>query len=64
MAPTEIFTPEQRSLAWCPMPPHESDGAHDCRRGGSCGLNFSSETRRQKWIQARFRFHLEERRRA
>jgi hypothetical protein len=52
----EIFTPEQQSLAWCPEPPFMSEGAHDCRRGGSCGLDFNRETPRARWIQARYRW--------
>lgn len=50
------FTGEQRSLAWSPEPPYESTGAHDCRIGGTCGLDFSRETRRARWIQARYRW--------
>jgi hypothetical protein len=52
----QIFTPEQQSLAWCPEPPFLSEGAHDCRRGGSCGLDFNRETPRTRWIQARYRW--------
>lgn len=57
-----VFTDEQRSLAWSPMPPPERTGAHDCRVGGSCGLDFNGETRRSRWIQARFRYLKEARR--
>lgn len=56
------FTPEQRSLAWCPRPPPEPMGAHDCRIGGSCGLDFNHETRRSRWVQARFRWLQEQKR--
>jgi hypothetical protein len=36
-----LFADEQRSLAFCPMPPFETAGASDCRMGGSCGLDFN-----------------------
>jgi hypothetical protein len=55
-----IFTDEQRSLAWSPEPPHEPTWGHDCRWGGSAGLDFNRETRHAKWAQARFRFRREE----
>ena len=56
------FTDEQRSLAWSPMPFHESVGPHDCRMGANCGLDFSRGTRRARWVQARHRWNVEERR--
>jgi hypothetical protein len=54
------FTDEQRSLAWSPQPPFESDGGHDCRMGGSCGLDFNRGTARARWLQARFRWLREQ----
>jgi hypothetical protein len=54
------FTLEQRSLAWSPEPPFQSAGASDCRVGGSCGLDFNRETARARWIQARHRWHREQ----
>jgi hypothetical protein len=56
IAALAIFTPEQQSLAWCPEPPFVSLGAHDCRWGGSCGLDLNRETPRARWIQARHRW--------
>ncbi len=56
IAALSLFTPEQHSLAWCPEPPFVSEGAHDCRLGGSCGLDFNRETPRARWIQARHRW--------
>lgn len=55
------LTDAQRSLAWSPEPPFESFGAHDCRVGGSCGLDFSRGTSRARWIQARHRWNREQR---
>ena len=60
IAELSAMTEEQRSLAYCPMPPFESTGSHDCRIGGSCGLNFSGETRRSRWVVARFRWLKEQ----
>jgi hypothetical protein len=57
------FTPEQRSLAWSPQPPFESMGASDCRVGGNCGLDFNHESPRARWIQARYRYQQEQKRR-
>jgi hypothetical protein len=54
------FTDQQRSLAWSPEPPYLSTGAHDCRPGGSCGLDLNCETPRARWIQARYRWLREE----
>jgi hypothetical protein len=54
------FTDEQKSLAWCPEPPYESEGGSDCRMGGSCGLDLSGESRRSQWVRARFRFRREQ----
>ena len=54
------FTDHQRSLAWSPEPPYLSTGAHDCRPGGSCGLDFNYETPRARWIQARHRWLREQ----
>jgi hypothetical protein len=51
-----LFTDEQRSLAWSPEPPYERTGGHDCRIGGTCGLDFSRESRRARWVQARHRW--------
>lgn len=56
------FSGEQRSLAWSPMPPPEPSGGHDCRIGGSCGLDGFGESRRSRWITARFRFLREQKR--
>jgi hypothetical protein len=56
------FTAEQRSLAWSPQPPFQSTGAHDCRVGGNCGLDFNRETPRARWRQARYRWNREQRR--
>jgi hypothetical protein len=56
------FTPEQRSLAWSPEPPFQSTGAGDCRLGGNCGLDFNRESARARWMQARHRWNLEQRR--
>ena len=56
------FTDQQRSLAWCPEPPFQSLGAHDCRLGGSCGLDFNHETPRARWAQARYRWWKEQKR--
>lgn len=55
------FTDQQRSLAWSPEPPFVSTGAHDCRIGGSCGLDFNYETPRARWIRARHRWRQEQR---
>jgi hypothetical protein len=55
------FSGEQRSLAWSPEPPFESVGAHDCRAGGNCGLDFNRETARARWIQARHLWNREQR---
>ena len=60
IAALALFTVEQRSLAWSPQPPFESAGAHDCRIGGSCGLDFNRETALQRWIQARHRWNREQ----
>lgn len=60
IAELAVFTPEQRSLAFCPQPPYESSGAHDCRVGGSCGLDLNGETRRSRWVIARFRYRREQ----
>jgi hypothetical protein len=57
------FTAEQRSLAWSPQPPFQSNGAGDCRRGGNCGLDFNHGTPRARWTQARHRFIREQKRR-
>jgi hypothetical protein len=54
------FTDEQRSLAWSPEPPFAGTGAHDCRIGGSCGLDFNYETPRARWIRARHRWNQEQ----
>jgi hypothetical protein len=54
------FTVEQRSLAWSPEPPFESAGACDCRVGGNCGLDFSRQTARARWVQARYRWNREQ----
>jgi hypothetical protein len=56
------FTDDQRSLAWSPQPPFQSTGAHDCRVGGNCGLDFNRETPRARWRQARYRWNREQRR--
>ena len=56
------FTAEQRSLAWSPQPPFQSTGAHDCRVGGNCGLDFNRETPRARWRQARYRWNREQER--
>jgi hypothetical protein len=56
------FTAEQRSLAWSPEPPFQSTGACDCRVGGNCGLDFSRETARARWRQARHRWNREQKR--
>lgn len=53
-----IFTPEQRSLAFSPEPPHKSY-ASDCRAGGNCGLSGLGEMPRDKWVVARFRLKRE-----
>jgi hypothetical protein len=57
-----VLTDEQRSLAWCPCPRYEPAGAHDCRPGGDCGLDFSGETRLSRWRVARYRMAREQRR--
>jgi hypothetical protein len=57
-----LFTAEQRSLAWSPEPPFQSTGAGDCRPGGNCGLDFNRESARARWMQARHRWNLEQRR--
>jgi hypothetical protein len=54
------FTDDERSLAFSPEPPFEPSGAGDCRPGGNAGLNFNPETRRAKWVRARFRWHREQ----
>jgi hypothetical protein len=56
------FTAEQRSLAWSPEPPFQSTGAGDCRLGGNCGLDFNRESARARWVQARHRWNLEQKR--
>jgi hypothetical protein len=58
------MTDEQRSLAWSPMPAFESLGAGDCRLGGSCGIDFNGETRRSRWVRARYWWIREQRRTA
>jgi hypothetical protein len=60
IAELAVFTVEQRSLAWSPEPPFASAGAHDCRIGGSCGLDFNRETAHARWIQARHRWNTEQ----
>ena len=55
IADLAVVTDEQRSLAWSPMPPPEYHPS-DCRIGGSCGIDFSFETPRSRWVQARHRF--------
>jgi hypothetical protein len=62
IADLAIFTDEQRSLAWSPEPPRESTGAADCRPGGSCGLDFNTETPHAQWVRARRRMKRELRR--
>jgi hypothetical protein len=62
IAALAVFTTEQRSLAWSPEPPFASAGAHDCRPGGSCGLDFNRETARARWILARHRWSREQKR--
>jgi hypothetical protein len=54
------FTDDQRSLAFSPEPPFESSGAGYCRPGGNAGLSLNPETRRAKWVRARFRWHREQ----
>ncbi len=49
-----VITDEMRSLANSPEPPDESEGGFDCRAGGACGLGGFIETRRSRWINARF----------
>jgi hypothetical protein len=58
-----FFTDEQRSLAWSPRPPFQSNGAGDCRSGGNCGLDFNYGTPRARWTQARHRFLREQKKR-
>jgi hypothetical protein len=60
IAALAVFTVEQRSLAWSPEPPFESEGPSNCRLGGNCGLDFNRETRRARWIQARHRWNREQ----
>jgi hypothetical protein len=60
IAACAVFTDEQRALAWSPEPPFASTGAHDCRLGGSCGLDFNRETARARWMQARYRWNREQ----
>jgi hypothetical protein len=60
IAACAVFTDEQRGLAWSPEPPFASAGAHDCRMGGSCGLDFNRETPRARWLQARHRWNREQ----
>jgi hypothetical protein len=60
IAACAVFTDEQRSLAWSPEPPFAGAGAHDCRMGGSCGLDFNRETPRARWRQARHRWSREQ----
>ncbi len=60
IAACAVFTDEQRSLAWSPEPPFAGSGAHDCRMGGSCGLDFNRETPRARWLQARHRWSREQ----
>jgi hypothetical protein len=57
-----MISDEDISLAWSPMPPFESTGAGDSRPGGSAGIDFNCETRRAKWVRARFRYLAEQRR--
>jgi hypothetical protein len=56
----DVFTDEQRSLAWSPEPPSEPVGPSDCRPGGSCGLNLNPDTARSRWRRARFRWNREQ----
>lgn len=51
-----MISDEDISLAWSPMPPKENTGAGDCRPGGSSGIDFNCETRRARWVRARFRW--------
>jgi hypothetical protein len=60
IAQLDVFTVGQRSLAWSPEPPFASLGAHDCRMGGSCGLDFNRETAHARWMQARHRWSREQ----
>ncbi len=60
LADYNVFTDEQRSLAWSPEPPHERTAGSDCRRGGSCGLDLDEDSPRARWRKARFRFRREE----
>ena len=60
IAACAVFTDEQRGLAWSPEPPFASAGTHDCRVGGSCGLDFNRETARARWLQARHRWNREQ----
>lgn len=62
IAELKVFSDEQRSLAWSPCPPPELSGPHDCRIGGSCGLDGFGETMRSRWITARFRWAKEAKR--
>ena len=56
------LTDEQRSLVWCPEPRRESLGAGDSRMGGSSGIDWNGETRRSRWVVARYRMLKEQRR--
>lgn len=62
IAELAVFTDEQRSLAWSPEPPWELTGGSDCRPGGSCGLDFNSDTRHARWLKAHARMVVELRR--
>jgi hypothetical protein len=55
------MTDEQISLAWSPMPPFESMGSGDGRMGGSAGIDFNGDTRRARWVRARYLWLKQER---
>jgi hypothetical protein len=55
-----VFTDEQRSLAFCPMPRRELVGPCDSRMGGDLGLDLNCESFRNRVIRAKFRFRKHE----
>lgn len=56
----KVFTNEQRSLAWCPLPKPERF-ASDCRVGGSSGLDgIGGDSIESQIVIARMRLHREE----
>jgi hypothetical protein len=59
IADCAITAHEKDGLAWMPEPPRDITGPHDCRRGGSLGLDFNSTAPHAEWARARHRVRRE-----